>query len=290
MKEYSVSIVSPDPEADSWHILAVFGFWLRHPEALKATPPNVPQDLVGEQGAFQRLGWELSILELDLAYCIHELYTAFEALYADPDILFRKKFAVVYHIDNFYVRVHKLMDNTYLLAEKVAGFNWESRREDRPTRKQVKDALRLRKLSSVSRALETFEKNKWIRQAMEARNLFVHLYRDEPNWRILLSPMDRFYESVGGYEDPEAERIRQITESPDLDRYAKLKAKEFLRTLSVIRKFRDQLREAFAENLAQLASTMSTEVQALVQRVRFHPLKYFFQDGANDLEEDSESP
>lgn len=290
MKEYSVSIVSPDPEADSWHMLAVFGFWLRHPEALKATPPNVPQDLVGEQGAFQRLGWELTILELDLAYCIHELYTAFEALYADPDVLFRKKFAVVYHIDNFYVRVHKFMDNTYLLAEKVAGFNWESRREDRPTRKQVKDALRLRKLSSVSRALETFEKNKWIRQAMEARNLFVHLYRDEPNWRILLSPEGRFYESIGGYEDLEAERICQITESPELDRYAELKAEKLLQTLSVIREFRDQLRNAFAENLVQLASTMSTEVQEYVKRVRFHWRRYFFSRKPRMIRRKTSSP
>jgi hypothetical protein len=254
-----MSIVPPDPEADQWYRLAQFGFWLRHPKALATMPQNLP-DLAGEMESFRRLGWELALLESDLAYCVHELYTAFEALYADPHVLFRKKFAVVYHIDNFYVRVHKLMDNTYQLAAKVAGFNWESRREDRPTRRQVKDGLNLRKLDSISRLLETFEENKWIKQAVEARNLFVHLYRDEPTWPML-SAMDRFYESVGGNEDPEAEQIRQIQQSPDLDRYADKKAKELQRTLSVIGKFRVQLYDAFVENLVQLASTMSTEVQ-----------------------------
>jgi len=259
-----MSIVLPDPKADRWYMLAVFGFWLRHPEALRAIPPNVPQDLVGEQESFRRLGWELTVLESDLANCIHELYTAFEALYADPAVLFRKKFAVVYHIDNFYVRVHKFMDNTYQLAAKVAGFNWESRYEDRPTRKQIKDALNRRRLGPISRHLETFEENGWIRRAVEARNLFVHLYRDEPRWPML-STRDRFYESVGGHEDPEAERIRQIQQSPDLDRYAAQRAQELLEALSAIRELREQLHEAFVGNVVRLASTMSTEVQEFVR-------------------------
>ena len=260
-----MSIVLPDPKADRWYMLAVFGFWLRHPEALRAIPPNVPQDLVGEQESFRRLGWELTVLESDLANCIHELYTAFEVLYADPAVLFRKKFAVVYHIDNFYVRVHKLMDNTYQLAAKVAGFNWESRREDRPTRKQVKDALNWRRLDSISRLLKTFEVNERIRQAVEARNTFVHLYRDEPKWPML-SPRERFYQSVGGYDDL-AEHICQMTDPDHLDQYADRKTKELLQTVDAIREFRDLFHDAFVENLVKLASTMSTEVQEFVRSV-----------------------
>jgi hypothetical protein len=177
-----MSIVFPDPEADRWYFIAVFGFWLRHREALEAMSPNVPEGLVAEQESFRRLGWELTVLESDLANCIHELYTAFESLYADPHVLFRKKFAVVYHIDNFYVRGHKLMDNTYKLAAQVAGLNWESRPEDRATRREVRTALDRRRLDSISRCLRTFEENEWIRQAVKARNSFVHLYRDEPDW------------------------------------------------------------------------------------------------------------
>ncbi len=283
-----MSIVLPDPEADRWVDVAFFGFCLRHPEALKVMPQNVPDSLAGEEESFGRLGWELAVLESDLAYCVHELYTGFEALYADPDVLFRKKFAVVYHIDNFYVRVHKLMDNIYQLDAKVAGFNWESRREDRPNRRQVKAALNRRRLDSISRLLETFEENKWIRQAVEARNLFVHLYRDEPRWPML-SARDRFYESVGGHEDPEAEWIRQNRESPVLDRYAQQKAEDLLRTLSVIREFREQLHDAFVEGLVQLASTMSTEVQEFVRSITGLALQEML-DALNDRGEDIQSP
>jgi len=138
----TITIVLPDPEADRWYKLAVFGFWLRHPEALEAMPPNLPEGLAGKQASFRRLGWELALLESDLAYCVHELYTAFEALYADPHVLFRKKFAVVYHIDNFYVRVQKLIDNLYRLAAMVA--NIEPKPRDANFRTQLKNALRAR--------------------------------------------------------------------------------------------------------------------------------------------------
>ena len=138
----TITIVLPDPEADRWYKLAVFGFWLRHPEALEAMPPNLPEGLAGKQASFRRLGWELALLESDLAYCVHELYTAFEALYADPHVLFRKKFAVVYHIDNFYVRVQKLIDNLYRLAAMVA--NIEPKPRDANFRTQLINALRAR--------------------------------------------------------------------------------------------------------------------------------------------------
>lgn len=286
----TMTIVLPDPEADRWTRVALFGFCIRHPKAVEAM--RLPEGLVAEQESFRRLGWELTVLESDLANCVHELYTAFESLYADPDVLFRKKFAVVYHIDNFYVRVHKLMDNTYQLAAQVAGLNWGSRPEDRATRTEVKAALDRRRLDSISRCLRTFEENEWIRQAVKARNLFVHLYRDEPDWPML-GPMERFYESVGGHEDPEAEQIRQITESPDLDHYAERKAKELLRTLSVICKLREQLHEAFVAHLVRLASTMSTEVQEFVRSVTglaAQDAQQEMLEALNDRGEDIRSP
>ena len=104
----------------------------------------------------------------------------------------------------------------------------------------------------------------------------------------MLSARDRFYESVGGHEDPEAERIRQIQQSPDLDRYAEQKAEELLRTLSVICKLREQLHDAFVENLVQLASTMSTEVQEFVGSITGLALQEWL-DALNDRGEDIQS-
>ena len=277
-----MTVVLPDPEADRWYSMAVFGFWLRHREALEAMPPKVPEGLVAEQESFRRLGWELTVLESDLANCVHELYTAFESLYADPNVLFRKKFAVVYHIDNFYVRVHKLIDNLYRLVAMVADI--EPRARDAQFRRELKMALMRKGIKAIAELLRTLEKKKWIRQAKDARNLFVHLYRDEPKWPML-SPRERFYQSVGGYDDL-AEQTCQITDPDRLDHYAERKAEELLQTLSVIREFRDQLHDAFVENLVQLTSTMSAEVQEFVR----HATDLYLQDILEDLGEVVEPP
>jgi hypothetical protein len=109
----------------------------------------------------------------------------------------------------------------------------------------------------------------------------------------MLSPRDRFYESVGGHEDPEAERIRQIQQSPDLDRYAERRAEELLRMLSVIRELREQLHDALVECLVQLASTMSTEVQEFVRSVTGLAAQDALQEmleALNDRGEDIQSP
>jgi DNA-binding ferritin-like protein len=109
----------------------------------------------------------------------------------------------------------------------------------------------------------------------------------------MLGPRERFYESVGGHEDPLAERIRQITESPDLDHYAEQKARDLLQTLGAIREFRDQLHNAFVENLVRLASTMSREVQAFVRSVTGLAAQHALQEmleALNDRGEDIQSP
>jgi len=119
------------------------------------------------------------------------------------------------------------------------------------------------------------------------------MYRDEPEWRTLLGPKERFYESIGGHEDPLAEQIRQITEWDELDRYANRKAHELLQILDVIRGFRDQLHEAFVGNVVRLASTMSTEVQEFVRSVTglaAQDAQQEMLEALNDRGEDIQSP
>ena len=106
-----------DPEAGGCVGLSLFAFWLRHPEADgHALPATIPEYLQDEFHLFTRYGWELEILEEDLTDCIGEFRMACEHYYVGPSFLRLKKFAVVYHVDNFYVRVHKLIENVYGLS------------------------------------------------------------------------------------------------------------------------------------------------------------------------------
>jgi hypothetical protein len=89
---------------------------------------------------------------------------------------------------------------------------------------------------------------------VEARNLFVHHYREEPKW-TMLHPGKRLREAMAG--DTVAEQIRRLTESGDLDRYADRKADELERTLTVIQHFRDRLDEVFTDELSKVVSALA---------------------------------
>jgi hypothetical protein len=106
----------------------------------------------------------------------------------------------------------------------------------------------------------------------------------------MLSARDRFYESIGGHEDPLAEQIRQIDQSTDLDRYAEQKANDLLEALSVIRDLRERLHEACVQGLVQRASTMSTEVQEFVRTITGLALRAAEQELLNSLGDNMQSP
>src|SRR5439155_1172857 len=82
-------------------------FLLRWSEAFKTDVSMWSQGMKSKRDSFIRFGVELDVLELDLELTVDELRTAYQVLYGAPEHLARKKFAVVYHTDNFYVRTHK---------------------------------------------------------------------------------------------------------------------------------------------------------------------------------------
>jgi len=138
------------------------------------------------------VGWELGILEHDLAQTFQRVQDRYQVLYDDPDRLYFKKFSVVYHSDNFFVRVHKLKDNVYTLVGKMMGVEREYR--ERAFFKQVFERLEARKLHAVAKCLHTFETDKALKEALRQRNFFVHRYRREPDWPML-DAGQRFYET-----------------------------------------------------------------------------------------------
>lgn len=263
MKEISLTIVPEDPDAQRWYEFAEFAFWLRHPAVLRTGPSPIPKELVDAQKRFQRLGWELTVLESDLTQCINEFMLAFQNYYAEPRDLFLKKFSIVYHTDNFYVRVQKLIDNTWQLVELAAGLQRGHKGKKKPTREEVKTALNKRRCQEIADVVEDFESNKWIEKSVAARHLFVHHYRDESQWS-LLNPRQR-YEEISGDEDIQAREIRQITETSDLDRYANRIVNEFEDTLCEIRRLRGQLCRVVARCLDKLVPNMPPEVKLRVR-------------------------
>lgn len=249
MKAKTLPILLRDSEgAERWFWISAMGFWGRHPECVTA---EVPKALKGDFDTFRRYGYELQVLEHDLTECINEFRMACDHYYSNPDHLELKKFAAVYHVDNFYIRVHKLIENIYRLLGLTVDVDPTLRPApgDPSLRGEIRGGLRERKFQAIMEPLAAFEKNKWIKAAVEARNLFVHRYREEHGWSQL-QPKNRFREPG----DSMARAIRRIDQATDLDRYAERKVADLSKTLEAIRLFRDKLFQIFQEKLPQLAS------------------------------------
>lgn len=257
-------MIKHDAQGGEWVSIAVYGFWLRHPKALDADSPSAPKGLEESASQFRRLGNELRVLESDLTQCLNELKTAHEVLYRDPEHLALKKFAVVYHADNFYVRVHKLVENVYGLLALMVGLDHSRRPSpgELSRKEPVRRGLERRRFGAIAAALRAFEENRWVKEAVEARNLFVHQYREEPRWPML-APEGRLREFEGG-QDAAGELVRGL-EARDLGLYADRKAEELLETLGVIREFRAKLLAILEEEVASLIRTVSPEAKKRLQ-------------------------
>lgn len=237
MKWISHELLMKEQAAERWRLLSVFCLIIY---GKTLSPIEVPRERTDR---FVRIGQELEILEHDLTECINEFTMAFRVYYSELQDLELKKFAVVYHADNFFVRVHKLVENTYGLLSLMVGLDPARRR--RRNEPSLRDDLRgkmrdprliQQNLGPILVAVTVFENSSAIRRSSKARNLFVHLFREEPKWPML-SPERRFQEP----EDPLARDIRAIEQAPQLDEYANEKRQEFVETLEAIRRFRDEL-------------------------------------------------
>lgn len=258
------SIARRDADAGRWLEVSRFGFWLRHPEALSAKLPGRPEGIEEQANLFRRFGSELYALEHDLTECLNEFKTAYEVLYRDPKDLGLKKFAIVYHTDNFHVRAHKLIENVYGLLGLVVGLDPTKRPApgDPQLREQVRNSA---KPEAIVSRLNAFQGNSWMKQAVEERNRFVHRYREEPEWEwSMLAPVSRTLE-LEHNDDIMARELRQMAEPNLLDGYADRKADDLLQTLEVIQNFRDDLEIAFLDEFVKLLLTMPGEIRTRFQ-------------------------
>ena len=241
----------------TWRVVSFFGFLLRHHRQAFQTPHAVwPTELKQQRDAFLRLGVELDVLELDLDLTVDEFRKAYEVLYASPEHLALKKFAVVYHIDNFYVRVQKLIEYVFGVLGLCGGENLEVNPEPGSSRrKDLSKGLSNRRLEPLDVCLRQFEEERDIRDARAARNLFVHRYREEPEWPAL-GPTARLLEFDDADEDQRL--IRRETQASEIDRYAASKAAELGHILELVRTLRVTLyRRSFQESVSRLSREKS---------------------------------
>jgi hypothetical protein len=256
------SIIRLQEEANRWQAVAEFAFFLRHPELLSM--PFSAAVSRSEFHRFRRFGQELHILEWDLTQCLNEFKQSYEVLYR-AEHLALKKFSIVYHADNFNVRVHKVNESVEALLALLGGIDPKRRsRRGEPSRRElVEDALKRDGRGAALKLIRRFRERPPITRAIEARNVFVHIYRDEPecDWRgAMLTPADRI-RHLQRADDPFERGLRRIVDTPHVDAYADTQADELLAALEDVRQLRDDLYGVLLGDLSALVATRPEEAR-----------------------------
>ena len=237
---------------DEWETLsriAWLSFLLRFPAELAGFPKPSPTRKAGRD-RFLRYGWELEATERDLSECVNELDLSV-TLHQGNLIL--KKFAVVYHTDNFNVRVHKVSENAHLLVALAVGLEPAGPRaaRDIPLREQIRRALAKRRIPGFLEAVTEFDNNNVVKGAIDARHAFVHRYRDEPTRG--LGARERYRWLPEPKDDPLAEAVRLLNET-SLDLYATRQVEHLAAAIEPIRGFRRRLFDAASREVLRLGA------------------------------------
>lgn len=236
-------------ELAEWWRVALLSFGLRFPAELAGFPKASPRHKEDRDRCL-RYGWELDATEQDLSKCIRELDLAVTLHQGN---LALKKFAVVYHTDNFNVRVHKLRENAYTLVALAVGLNPTDRPAagDAPLREQIRRALEKRCVPGFREAITDFENNKVIKAAIEARHAFVHRYRDESARGV--GARERYAWLPEPKDDPLAEAVRVLDEA-SIDIYIAQQEDRLAAAIEPIRVLRLRLFDAAAREVLRLGA------------------------------------
>jgi hypothetical protein len=260
------SVVLRQPEAHRWQELSFYTFLLAHLPAVAETWFPLPDSLESERVRFERVGEELWLLEWDLAGTLNEFKAGYQ-LALHPNA---KKFSVVYHTDNFNMRVYKLMEDVEALLALIGGRDpRRSPRKGEPSRREfVEGLLKERDLGSILLLLRRFRERPLVKTAIEDRNRFVHSYRDEHEheWRwSMLVPAARLRD-YDDSADQLATDLKRLVEPTLVDAYADGKTDALLDTFREIQDFRDQL---YGDILDQLAARLSMQTVLVQERWRW---------------------
>ncbi len=260
------SVVLRQPEAHRWQELSLYAFLLGHLPAVAETWFPLPDSLEAERARFERLGEELWVLEWDLAGTLNQFKTGYQL----AENINAKKFSIVYHTDNFNMRVYKLMEDVEALLALVGGRDPKrGPRKCEPSRREfVETLLKEQGLASILNLLRRFRERPLVKAAITDRNRFVHSYRDEPDhewrWKMLV-PAARLRD-YDDSADELAQELKRLAEPALVDDYADAKTDLLLDTLREIQQFRDLL---YGTALAEIAARVSTQKAAAQERLRW---------------------
>lgn len=248
---HSWNVVRLDTDAERWRDIALDAFWLHSPLALDSDHPAEPPGMEKIAARFRKYGAELNVLEHDLTECLNEFKLAYEVLHREPGAIAQRKFSIVYHTDNFLVRVHKFRENVHRLLALP-----KPKRSDPSRGEQVTNAF-----ESIRKCVLQFHHDQRITVAIKERNLFVHQFREDPKRPELGAPS-----RARDFEDRIAAQVSAMTDLPAIDHYADRKADELVRILEAIREFRNALYETIENEIVAIIAKRSPET-----RRRFQP-------------------
>ncbi len=225
-----------EEEVVTWRTVAVAYYCLRNP-GFADLPKIDPRDYT----PFLRWGQELDILEHDLTECANEFILSSRSFYREASELNVRRFVVLYHVDNFNVRLHKLVDNLYRLVSLT---------------EEGADLPAYPVLSEVRRRLTEFKQAMPVRSALDDRKRFVHEYRELPagkGWD-LFAPAVRL-ESIS---DPDEEMTRHAMDTGPIDEFARRKISEFREMLDLVCGLRNSCFDCLASAVVERASEVAS--------------------------------
>ncbi len=112
---------------------------------------------------------ELDCLHDDLQFILEEMDQSIRILYAEH--LNLKRLALVYHIDNFYFRIHTYREKVFRLVNHFCSLGLDA---GGAFNRRVMVALRSRGLKSLMRVLSWFDRGRMLADAIDLRHLLVH--------------------------------------------------------------------------------------------------------------------
>lgn len=112
---------------------------------------------------------ELDCLHDDLRFILEEMDQSVGTLYADH--LELKRLALVYHIDNFYFRIHAYREKLFRLVNHFLSLRVN---DGGRFNQRIIGALRGRGLHALMQLLRRFDRDRVLREAIDLRHLLVH--------------------------------------------------------------------------------------------------------------------